>query len=320
MTGLRGWGAALIGVMALVNGARMLAQAPFTYAHRQVSRRSWAIRQLTVLGSTIAVGAALTVPLYALIRSSSAWWLWAWTLFALVTIGGQLAMPVIVRVQSGPLRAAPAPLAARARMVADRAGVDLGGGVLVATAAKGSGHQKGPRCNAYLVGFGRTRRVILEPGLAAWPPVLIDQVLAHEFGHSRLGHTARRLPVTIVGQLVTFAMAAAALSFSPLLAGAGVTAAGDPRSYPLLLALTAVVVLPARLMLAWFDRAQERAADRFALTVLAAPTEFAAMLDRAALAGGAARQLPWWRKVAATHPPIDERVLACQRPAPAPAT
>jgi len=313
VTGLRGWAAALVGVIALVNGARMLVQAPFTYAQRQVSPRRWAIRQFTVLGSTIAVGAALTLPLYALIRASSAWWLWAWALFALVTAAGQLAMPLIVRAQSGPLQPAPAPLAARARMVADRAGVDLGGGVLLATKAT----SRGPRCNAYLVGFGPTRRVVLEPGLAAWPPELIDQVLAHEIGHWRLGHSARRLPVTIAGQLATFALAAAVLSSSPLLAAAGVASAGDPRSYPLLLALTAVVVLPARLLLAWFDRAQERAADRFALTVLASPAEFVAMLDRAARDGGAARQLPWWRKVAATHPPIDERVLACQRPAPA---
>jgi STE24 endopeptidase len=316
VTGLRGWAAALVGVIALVNGARTLAQAPFTYAQRQVSPRRWAVNQLTVLVSTIAVGAALTLPLYALIRASSAWWLWAWGLFALVTVAGQLAMPLIVRVQSGPLQAAPAPLAARARAVARRAGVDLGGGVLLATKPTGPG-RSGPRCNAYLVGLGATRRVVLEPGLAAWPPQLIDQVLAHEIGHWRLGHTARRLPITIAGQLATFALAAAVLSFSPLLTGAGVTGAGDPRSYPLLLALTAVVVLPARLMLAWFDRAQERAADRFALTVLAAPVDFAAMLDRAAHEGGAARRLPWWRKVAATHPPIGDRVLACRRPAPA---
>jgi STE24 endopeptidase len=213
------------------------------------------------------------------------------------------------------LLAAPAPLARRAQSVADRAGVDLGGGVFVASSTR----SRGPRCNAYLVGLGPTRRVVLEAGLAAWPPELVDQVVAHEIGHWRLGHTARRLPITIVSQLATFAAAAVILSRSPLLGWAGVTGAGDPRSYPVLLALTALVVLPARLALAWYDRTQERAADRFALSILAAPNDFAAMLDRAAGDGGAPRHLPWWLRATASHPPIDERVLACQRFAPAPA-
>jgi len=112
---------------------------------------------------------------------------------------------------------------------------------------------------------------------------------------------------------VTFAAAAWVLSFSPLLHWAGVAGAGDPRSYPLLLLITPVLALPARCLVAWHDRAQERAADRFALSLLAAPDRFAAMLDRAAEEGGAPRRLPWWRRPIASHPPIDERALQCTR-------
>ncbi len=141
------------------------------------------------LGATIAVGAALTIPLYALIRASSAWWLWAWALFAVVTIAGQAAMPLIVRAQSGPMVTAPLPLAQRVRVIGAAAGGDVGRGVV------GAGHASGgrPNCNAYLVGLGRTRQVVLEPGVAAWPPELVDQVVAHEIGHWCLGHT-QRLP------------------------------------------------------------------------------------------------------------------------------
>jgi STE24 endopeptidase len=294
--------------MAVVNSARAIAQAPFTFARRQTSAAQWATDHVTALGGTVVVGSILTLPLYGLIRSSSRWWLWAWAMFAGVTVVSQAAMPLLMKVRAGALVPAPAVLAERVRAIATNSGVDIDGEVLVAGKAKG----KSRRCNAYVVGMGPSRRVILESGVAAWPPQLIDQVVAHEIGHWRLGHAARRLPLTVAAQLVTFGLAAAVLSFPPLLGWAGVSGAGDPRSYPLLLALTAIVVLPARLCLAWYDRSQERAADRFARAVLGTPDDFVAMLDRAALEGGAPRRLPWWRKATASHPPIDERIQACR--------
>ena len=322
-TGLRGWAVALVGVIAMVNGARMLAQAPFTISHRSSSLARWAAGQLAALGGTVAIGAALTVPLYVLIRASSLWWLRAWAMFAGVTIAGQAALPLIVRAQVGPLDPASVELAERVRAIGFRAGVDVGGGVLIARRAVtkvGKAAHRGSRPNAYVVGLGPTRRVVLEAGLAAWPPQLVDQVVAHEIGHWRLGHATRRLPVTIAAQLATFALAGLALSWPPLLDWAGIAAAGDPRSYPLLLGLTPLLVLPARVLLAAYDRSQERAADRFALATLAEPKLFACMLEWAALEGGAPRHLPWWRKVTASHPPIDERILACRPAATSPDT
>ncbi|HEX2117931.1 MAG TPA: M48 family metalloprotease, partial [Acidimicrobiales bacterium] len=166
------------------------------------------------------------------------------------------------------------------------------------------------RCNAYVVGLGPTRQVVLAQAVAAWPAELVDQVVAHELGHVRLRHTARRLPLTLLAQLGTLAAAAAVLSFQPLLDWAGVASPGDPRSYPLLLVVGVLVALPARCLLAWRDRAQERAADRFALTLLERPDHFAAMLDRVAEESGTPRRLPWWRRLTASHPPVDERAAS----------
>lgn len=305
--GVRGWAGALLGVMVLVNGARVVAQAPFTFTH---PTRRWVGNQALALAAMIAVGAALTIPLYALIRATSAWWLWAWALFGTVTVAAQGAMPLLVRLQTGGLSPASPQLATEVAAVAARAGVDLAGGVLVADRLA----NRGPRCNAYVVGWGRSRRVVLEAGVAAWPGELLDQVMAHEIGHWQLHHNAHRLPVTLLAQLTTFALAAALLSWRPLLGWAGVSHLGDPRSYPLLLLLTSVIVLPARLVLAAYDRAQERQADRYALTVLGEPSRFAEMLDRAAGDAGAPRQLPWWQHLTASHPPIDERIRACVVP------
>jgi STE24 endopeptidase len=166
------------------------------------------------------------------------------------------------------------------------------------------------RCNAYVVGFGPSRQVVLERGVAAWPPELVDQVVAHELGHVRLHHTVARLPLTLLVQLGTLAAAAAVLSWPPLLHWAGIADIGDPRSYPLLLAAGAVVALPARCLLAWRDRAQERAADHFALTRLHRPDDFLTMLQRVAAESGTPRRLSWWRRLTASHPPLDERAAA----------
>ena len=309
--GVRGWALALVVVAAAVSGTRTLLRVPFTVAPqlRQHPRgpalRRWAREELTVFVVSTAAAVLVTLPLYILIRATDSWWLLAWALFATLTVAWQLALPAVVAAQAGPLQPAPDDLAERVRRLASRADVDAVD-VVVATKAGRKG------CNAYVVGLGRSRRIVLESAVAGWPPDLVDQVVAHELGHWRLRHTARRLPLTLASQLVTLAGAAAVLSSRPLLEWSGVDAVGDPASYPLILLVGAAVALPARLVLAWRDRSQERAADRFALALLDRPADFAAMLGRAAEESGVPRTLPWWKRLTASHPPVDERAAAAR--------
>jgi STE24 endopeptidase len=310
-TGIRAWGLALVVIVAVVSGARAFARAPFTL-HRSLhgstgrapALRRWAGEELKTVVASIVVGTVLTFPLYLLLRATDAWWLPAWILFATVTVIWQVVMPLVLRARPGGSTPTPPELAARIQAVGSKAGVDVGD--VIVTGKPGS-----KRGNAYVVGLGRSRRVVLEQDLAAWPPELVDQVVAHELGHWRLGHGSRRLPLTLLAELAALAAAAGALSYAPLLDVAGVPAAGDPRSYPLLLVVGALVALPVRCLLAWRDREQERAADRFALDVLGRPETFDAMLQHAADESGAPRSLPWWRRLTASHPPIDERAAAC---------
>ena len=311
--GIRAWAPALVVVVAVVSGVRVLVRTPFTMAQalatpasRPAAVRRSARTELHVLLVSIAVGTVTTIPLYALLRSTPFWWLWAAILFGTGTVVAQVTMPAFLRSRAGPLAPAPLPLVMRLEALAHQAGVDVSAGVLV------TAERPGRPANAYVAGLGPSRRVVLEHPVAAWPPELVDQVVAHELGHWRLGHNARRLPVTILCQVATLALAAVALSSATVLGWGGVARLGDPASYPLLLVVGAVLALPARCLLAWRDRAQERAADRFALTLLGQADEFAAMLDRAAAESGAPRQLPWWKRLTASHPPIDERAAACR--------
>ena len=309
--GVRGWVLAVVVVVAVVSGVRALARAPFSLPRplrgrpgRAGALGRWIGGEAKIFLVAMAVGTVVCLPLYALLRATSAWWLLAWLMFAAVTVAWQLATPLVMRAQAGPVAAAPAALSDRVHALAALAGVDVGGVLLAGKAGS-------RRCNAYVVGMGPTRRIVLEQAVAAWPPELVDQVVAHELGHWRLGHAARRLPLSLLCQLATLATAAAVLSFPPLLGWAGVAEVADPRSYPLLLVVGAVLALPARCLLAWVDRSQERAADRYALALLDEPGDFAAMLDRAADESGVPRQLPWWRLLTASHPPIDDRAAAC---------
>ena len=308
-TGIRSWGLALIVVVSVVAGARAVARAPFTLprsrrAHPGSSLRAWAADELKTAVASVAAGAVVSLPLYALLRATPAWWFPAWLLFAALTIVWQLATPLVMKARAGSRTMRPPELSARVKSVAGKAGLDIGDVLVTGKAGSGRG-------NAYVVGLGRTRRVVLEQDLAAWEPELVDQVVAHELGHWRLGHSARRLPLTLLAELAALAGAAGALSLTPVLELAAITGAGDPRSYPLLLVVGAMVALPVRAVLAWRDRAQERAADRFALDLLGRPDHFDAMLQRAADESGAPRTLPWWRRLTASHPPIDERATAC---------
>ncbi|HEV2760186.1 MAG TPA: M48 family metalloprotease, partial [Acidimicrobiales bacterium] len=316
-TGIGSWGFALLVAVSVVSGARALARAPFTLprslrAGPDTLRalRRWARDELNTVAVSIIAGTLVTLPLYALLRTTPVWWLPAWLMFATLTVAWQVALPVFMRLRANSSTSSPPSLAARVKTVGALAGLDVGDVIVTG--------KPGARCgNAYVVGLGRTRRVVLEHAVAAWPPELVDQVVAHELGHWRLGHAGRRLPLTLLAELAALAATAAALSFSPLLDAVGITAAGDPRSYPFLLVLGAVVALPVRCLLAWRDRAQERAADRFALDLLDRPEDFGAMLQRAADDSGVPRSLPWWRRLTASHPPIDERVTACRRGRPA---
>lgn len=309
--GIRGWELALVAAVAVVSGARAFARAPFSLVRalhdttdRPAALRRWGRKECTTVIVTVIAGTAFTVPLYALLRSTPAWWLPAWLLFAVITVAWQLAMPLAIKAQAGPLTPAPEALAQRVRALAAEAGVDVPSGVAVA------GKAGSRRCNGYVVGFGPARQIVLEQGVAAWPHELVDQVVAHELGHLKMHHTAHRLPLTLLVQLGTLAAAAAVLSFEPLLRFAGIADAGDPRSYPLLIVAGAVIALPARCLLAWRDRVQERAADRFALTLLRQPQHFAAMLQRVSDETGTPRTLLWWQRLTASHPPVDERAAA----------
>jgi STE24 endopeptidase len=245
---------------------------------------------------------------YGLLRwSPDRWWLWASGVLAL----GIALLTAVVPVWLVPLFYRLTPLedpVLRDRVLALAARM----GVRTAEVAIADFSRKGRAANAAVVGFGRTRRILVSDTLLREFPIEeVEVVLAHELGHHARGHLAK-------GLLLQSALILAALwaAGHALRAGAGVLGlAGpeDPAGLPLLaLVLTALGLLTTPLVAAW-SRRLEREADRVALDVSGTPDVFIAAMERLGRLNLAERQPGRLREILfATHPSIAARIAVAR--------
>ena len=173
-----------------------------------------------------------------------------------------------------------------------------------------SGHTR--KANAALAGLGQTRRILLSDTLLAdYTDDEIEVVLAHELAH----HVHRDLWRGIALQVV---VVVGGFFFADLLlraAGGWLQYRGlsDPAAIPLLM-LTggawSFVMLPIANAL---SRAQERAADRYALETTRNPEAFVSAMRRLSQQNMAEdRPSTLVRLLFYSHPPIRERIEAAR--------
>ncbi len=178
-------------------------------------------------------------------------------------------------------------------------------GVLVADASR-----RTTAVNAYVSGFGSSRRIVVYDTLLAQAPAAeIELVVAHE-----LGHAERRdvLVGTLLGALAAAAAVLALallLSVGPLRRRAGATGMGDPRVVPLVLLLVAVAGLATAPASNLVSRRIEARADVHALDLTRDPATFVASQRRLALTNLADLEPhPLAYAFFATHPSVTERL------------
>ncbi len=164
--------------------------------------------------------------------------------------------------------------------------------------------------NAYVSGFGSTRRVVLyDTVLDQLPDAEIESIVAHELGHVAADdvHTG-----TLMGALGAGAAVAALgwlLSWTPLLRRAGAESAGDPRVVPLVLLLVAVGSLGATPVQNLVSRHVEARADLRALDLTGDAPAFIAMQLRLAVANLSDPDPPAvWQWFFGSHPTGPQRV------------
>ena len=147
-------------------------------------------------------GPLLLATLWLMERAGVWWWLAAWCLWLAVMFVMAWAWPAFI----APLFNRFAPLAdqtleARIEALLRRCGF-ASRGVFVVDGSRRSSHG-----NAYFTGIGRHKRIVFfDTLLETLGHGEVEAVLAHELGHFRLKHVAKRLMVSVAGAFAALAL------------------------------------------------------------------------------------------------------------------
>jgi len=222
---------------------------------------------LADLGKGILVGTILGLPLAALVialmrYAGDAWWLWAWAAW----MGFQLLVLALYPTVIAPLfnRFTPMPQGpARARIEAllERCGFASRGLYLM------DGSKRSSHGNAYFTGFGRAKRIVMFDTLVdRLAPEETEAVLAHELGHYKLKHVAKRIAWSAAMSLAFFALLAWLARSDWFYGGLYVPPSPDRPGVALVLFFLVLPVFTLILapLASWYSRRHEYEADAFA--------------------------------------------------------
>jgi STE24 endopeptidase len=163
--------------------------------------------------------------------------------------------------------------------------------------------------NAYVSGFGGTRRVVVYDNLLRdLSPAEARVVIAHELGHAKHDDVLLGTALGALGSVGAVALLALLLDTDRLRRRAGVTGAGDPSVVVTVLALTALGAFVVSPVQNTVSRAIEARADRTSLEATHAGSTFVRMQRRLALTSLSDPTPPalsqfWW----GSHPTVLQR-------------
>jgi STE24 endopeptidase len=256
---------------------------------------------LTALGLLVLVGLARRAP--------RTWWAWAAGLAAVLVVAGSFLWPLVIEpafnrftpMPPGQLRSDLFALARENGTPVDQ--------VLVADASR-----RTTSLNAYVSGFGSTRRIVVyDTVLEKLPDDQIESIVAHELGHVTANDVVTKTVVGAVGAAAGVAALGWLLTWRPLLRRAGADGPGDPRIVPVTLLLVAVGTLLATPVQNLQSRQLEARADLHALDLTRDPRTFIAMQRRLAQSALQQPSPPRVLQLAfGSHPTMAERVAMAQ--------
>jgi STE24 endopeptidase len=312
------WAARVAGAGLTLVVLPALLELPFAARLRVVRARfglvtqgwaGWAVDRLRGLAVSLPLVVGALFAVYSPAGVTRWWWVWAAPGAAVVTVALSYLAPLVLEpvfnrftpMPPGPLRDALLALAAR-------------DGVAVRDVLVADASRRTTALNAYVSGFGRTRRIVAyDTLLATAEPREVELVVAHELGHVVHRDVARGTVAAALGAAAGVCGLAAAVSWRPLLDLSGADRFADPRSAWLLAAVAAVGGAVAGPFGRALSRRVERRADRHALRVTGAPEAFAAMQRRLAVANVADPCPPRVLHVLlGTHPTPAERIASAR--------
>jgi STE24 endopeptidase len=310
-----GWGWQVVLGSIAIGLAGQVVTLPLAAYRETVLRRyglstqgwgSWAADAAKGFGLSVGLTAVALVLLYAVARAAPRTW-WAWTAAggAALVVALSFGYPVLVEpmfnrfspLPAGPLRTSLLELAR-----ADRVPVSE---VLVADASR-----RTTALNAYVSGFGATRRIVVyDTLLRSASPAEVRLVVAHELGHAKRHDV---LAGTLLGALGVAAGGCGAyllLGWPWLLRRAGVSGPADGRSVALVLFVASAASLLSMPLGALVSRRVEARADVHSLDLTGDPATFVASERRLSVANlSDLNPSPAVYGLFATHPTGPERI------------
>jgi STE24 endopeptidase len=263
----------------------------------------WAVDVLKAAGIgalTAAVGGLVAIALVR--RLPRHWWAPAAVLVVAYGVVTIWLYPILIdpvfnrfeRLPNGPLRT-------QVLRLADRAGVDVGEVYRVDASRRTSA------ANAYVIGLGHSKRVVLYDNLIHdFPRSEVGTVVAHELGHQKHNDLLRGLAwLAIVAPAGTFLAQALAERFArrePL---------GTPAALPAIALAIALASLGLGCASNVLSRKVEASADSFALELTRDPADFIGFQRRIAIQNVADPDPPrLYQALFGTHPTPLERIGA----------
>jgi STE24 endopeptidase len=276
--------------------------------NRSDARTFW-LDELKGLAVAALLGLPLAWAILALMDGAGGhWWLWAWGLWVAFVLAMMLIYPGVI-----------APLFNRFSPLADEALKARVEALLARTgfAAKGlyvmDGSRRSAHANAYFTGLGRAKRIVFfDTLLGKLTPSEIEAVLAHELGHFKHRHLAKRLAWMLLSSLAGFALLGWLSQQVWFYQGLGVRPnLGAPSdALALLLFLLAVPVFTFVLapLSAYFSRKHEFEADAFAGSTADRQQLAAALIKLTEDNAATLTPDPWFVAWYYSHPPTGQRL------------
>ena len=274
-----------------------------------LSTQTWGSWSLDVVRGLLVDAGLSALALMALVAIARAarrtWWAWGAGATAALVVAGSFAYPLVVEPVFNDFTPLPdGPLRTQVLELAERDGVPVEE-VLVSDQSR-----RTSSLNAYVSGFGSSRRIVLYDTLVERAtPEEVALIVAHELGHADEDDVLVGTLLGALGVAAAVCGLAVLLSWSPVLRRSGADGMHDPRVVPLVLALVAVgtvVVGPASNLV---SRKIEARADVHSLDLTRDPEVFADSQRRLAVSNlSDLDPHPLAYALFASHPTTTERL------------
>lgn len=319
-----------IAVVAAVALLLTLVELPFAWYRQFRLEQQFGFNRMTIglfvadtlksLALSIAIGLPILALVLWLMRAAGpAWWLYAWLAWVgfnglVLVLYPTLIAPLFNKFQ--PL--ADTALAQRIEALLARTGF-ASRGVFVMDGSRRSAHG-----NAYFTGLGAAKRIVFFDTLVErLAPAEIEAVLAHELGHFKLKHIAKRLALLFAASLVFFAALGWLATQLWFYRGLGVEplldASNDGLALVLFVLALPMVTFPLAPLASLFSRTHEFEADAFAAQHTRAEDLASALVKLYEDNASTLTPDPLYSAFYDSHPPAALRIARLQPDAAAPA-